>query len=335
MPYIQQSRDLTKQYLSFGRNLSDYRPIANALYLPGTNCNLVPLDQQVYPDQGTVQPTPIVVAQQGLVCGVVSEVWQGFSPTNTPTNALQTPTFQSPNSILTARGTQGVLLVVRGHHPGVLVDTTAGVAIGNGTFLIPSATTAGYAQGATTVPSLAMSTIGGAMLPAAGLGSVIGSGSLAQASQTATIAGTVTAGDVLTLTLQYPYSPTNPGVPQTQNFSYVVLPAQTATTAGTAFANQLNGNAGFSQFYTASSAAGVMTIAVNALATPFLITVGSGNIVTGQWAVSLSGSVGNSITFAAAKTGPGATTFVAGGATLAGGVGFKGYLPAFITGADC
>lgn len=337
MPYIAQTRDLTNQYLSYGRTLADYRPVAGTLYALGMNCNLVPQEQMVYPDAGTVQPTPIVTTQQSLVVGVVCEVWPGFNLTGippAPPTPQQPPSFMSPSSIRTARGTQGVLMVVRGYCPSVLVDATAGVAIGNGTLLIPSATTAGYAQGSSSAPTVAMSIVGGAMLPSSGFGSVIGNGALVQASQTATVA-TPVAGDVLGITLQMPYSSAAPGIPQTQTFFYTVLTGQTATQVGTAFAAQLNGSAGFAQFYTASAAAGVITVAVNANATPFAIYLGLGNIVTGQWNISLSGIVGNSITFAVSKTGLGTTTIAAGGATLAGGAGFKGYIPAFITGADC
>lgn len=329
MGYIAQTRDLTKQYLSYGRVLSDYRPVGNALYLPGMNCQLVPQEQQQYPDEGTVAPT-LTAAGQPLVCGVVCEVWPGFSGAGLP------QTFLSPSSSALVRGTQGVLLVVRGFCPAVLVDGSGAgaVAIGNGTILIPSRATAGYAQGANAVPAVGMGTVGVAMLPSTGIDSAIGVGALVQASQTATVA-TPAAGDVLNLTIQAPYSTAAPAVIQTATYNYTVLAGQTAAQVATAFAAQLNGNAGFSQFFTANAAAGVITVAVNGLSTPFQVTYGTGSTVTNQISVSLSGSVGNLITFAASVTGAGGTTFVAGGATLLGGTGFKGYLPAFVTGADC
>lgn len=337
MPYIAQTRDLTNQYLSYGRNLSDYRPVAGTTYALGMNVNLVPQDQMTYPDAATVQPTPTAAAQQSLVVGVVCENWAGFNLTGippAPPTPQQPPSFTSPSSIRTVRGSQGVLLVVRGYCPAVLVDATTGSAIGNGTLLVPSATTAGYAQGATTAPIISMGLVGGAMLPSSGMGSAIAGGALVQASQTATIA-TPQAGDVISVTLQMPYSSANPGVPQTQTFSYTVKTTDTtATITGNSFVTFLNGTGAFAQYYIATNAAGVVTIAVNALATPFPIYVGFGNIVTGQWNISLSGMIGNSITFAATKTGLGTTTIAAGGATLAGGAGFKGYIPAFITGAD-
>lgn len=331
MGYQQQTRDLTKQYLSFGRVLNDFRPIANTLYAPGTVCQLVPLDQQVYPDQGTVAPTP-ATGTPSLVVGVVSESWSGFS------GAGQPATFLSPSSSALVRGTQGVLLVEQGYHPSVLIDNsgTGAVAIGNGTLLIPSKGTAGYAQGASAIPTTGdMGIVGNAMLPSTGIGSTLGTGALVQASQTATLTVPV-AGDVINLTIQMPYSQAAPGVVQTTTYSYTILPAQTPTTAGAAFAAQLNGTPSFAQFYTVSSTVGVMTVVVNALSNPFLITFGSGSTVTGALSVGLSGSVGNSITFAcSASPAPGGTTFVAGGATLTGGTGYKGAIPAFLEGANC
>ena len=330
MGYIAQTRDLTKQYLAYGRILSDYRPVGNALYQPGMNVQLVAQDLQQYPDEGTVAPTA-TAAGQPLVVGVVCEVWPGFSGAGLP------QTFLSPNSTALARGTQGVLLVVRGFCPSVLVDGsgTGAIALANGTILIPSRATAGYAQGASAVPAVGMGTVGVAMLPSTGFGSAVGvNAALSQASQTATVA-TPAAGDVLNLTLQSQYSTAAPGVVQTSTYSYTVLAGQTAAQVATAFAAQLNGNAGFNAYFVASAAAAVLTIAVNGLSTPFLVTYGSGSTVTSQFSISLSGSIGNSITFAASVTGPGGTTFIAGGAALAGGAGFKGYIPAFVTGADC
>ncbi|MGB8965745.1 MAG: hypothetical protein WCB99_08905 [Candidatus Cybelea sp.] len=329
MGYQQQTRDLTKQYLSFGRVLNDWRPIANTTYLPGMNVQLVPLDQQQYPDQGTVQPSGTAVTTS-LVVGVVSETWPGFSGAGLPT------TFLSPNSVILARGTQGVLTVEQGYHPAVLIDNsgTGAAAITNGSLLIPSRATAGYAQGISTFPAGGdMATVGTAMLPSTGIGGTIGTGVLAQASQTATVA-TPAIGDVLNLTIQMPYTPGAPGVVQTQTFSQTVTSTVVAT-VGSAFAAFLNGQAGFAQFYTATAAAGVVTVAVNNLATPFQVTFGSGSTVTSQFNIGLSGTAGNTITFASTASGPGGTSFLAGGATLAGGTGYKGSIPAFITGANC
>ena len=330
MGYIAQTRDLTKQYLSYGRVLSDYRPIGNTLYQPGMNVQLVPQDQQVYPDEGTVAPSGIA-AGQALVSGVVCEVWPGFSGAGLP------QTFLSPSSAALARGTQGVLLVVRGFCPAVLVDGsgTGAVALANGTILIPSRATAGYAQGAAAVPAVGMGTVGVAMLPSTGFGAAIGvNAALSQAAQTATVA-LPAAGDVINLTIQTQYSAGAPGVAQTATYSYTVLAGQTAAQVATAFAAQLNGNAGFAAYYVASAVGAGITVAVNGLSTPFLVTYGTGSTVTNQFSVSLSGSLGNSISFATSVNAPGGTTFTAGGATLAGGAGFKGYIPAFITGADC
>ena len=329
MGYQQQTRDLTNQYLSFGRVLNDFRPVAGANYAPGTVVQLVALDLQVYPDMGAVAPTP-ASGTPSLVVGVVCESWVGFSGAGLPT------TFVSAASQSQVRGTQGVLIVEQGYHPSVLIDNSGAgsTSIANGVPLIPSKGTVGYAQSTAVIPPLGdMGLVGNAMLPASGFGASLGSGALVQASQTATIA-TAQIGDVITLTLGAPFSEGAPGVPQTQTFSFTTTSASPTTNAQ-AFTNALNGNLGFSQFFTASFAAGVMTITVNALGTPFLVTYGTGRTVTSKFSLGLSGTLGNAITIACAALGPGTTTFVAGGATLAGGTGYKGAIPAFITGANC
>lgn len=337
MPYVQQTRDLTKQYLQYQRTLNDYRPVANTTYTPGLCVQLTSEAGSQYPDVGTVQ-LPGITAGQSMIMGVVWEAWPGFSGAGLPL------TYTSPANVTTLqRGTTGVALVVRGFHPSVLVDQsgTGAVTITNGVLLIPSRATAGYSQGANTAPTVGFATVGAASLPLStdlpSFGNSLTAAALAQASQTATVAGTPAAGDVLTVTIQTQYNTANPGVAQTVPIS-VTLTAATAvsvTTAAAALAAALNANALFANpggYYTATPAVGVVTVAVNALSSPFLVTSGSGTYVQGQWTLGLSGMLGNTITFACSAVG--ASTLTAGGATLAGGTGYKGTVPALITGAD-
>jgi hypothetical protein len=328
--YILQTRDLTKQYLQYAQTLLDFRPSASQQYPPGTVCMIAPLDQQQYPDQGTIIPTPaastaaVPTLPPFNVVGVVALQWPGFDGAGFPPNYTA-----PPNVISGARGTQGILCVIGGYAPAVRVDATAGEDIVNGTLLVPSTTTAGCVEGSDTLPTVAFGVVGGAALPAAGIGSSIASGALAQASQTATIA-TPAAGDVINLQLQMPYSDTEPGVVQTVTYSMPITSGMTATTAAAAFATYLNGIPGFTKFYTATSAAGVVTVAVNALSSPFYVNYGMGQTVTGGFVIGLSGQIGNYMTLATSVSGSGGTTFAAGGATLAGGAGFLGTIPAYI-----
>lgn len=335
MGYILQTRDLTKQYLQYTQELLDFRPWSAQQYPPGTVCMLAPLDQQQYPDQGTIIPTPaastaaVPTLPPYNIVGVVAKQWPGFDGAGFP------PNFTAPQNVIApggTRGTQGVLLVIGGYSPVIRVDATAGGAITNGTLLVPSTTTAGCAEGAEAGEEtgvLGYSTVGSAFLPAAGIGSSIAVGALVQATQTATIA-TPAAGDVINLTLQMAYSDAAPGVSQNVTYSMPITSGMTATTAAAAFATYLNGIPGFAYYYTATSAAGVVTVAVNALSNPFYVNYGWGQNVTGGFAISLSGQIGNSMTFATSVSGSGGTTFAAGGATLTGGAGFRGTIPGLV-----
>lgn len=325
MPYLGQTGDLTGQYLSFQSTQDDYRAVAATLFSPGMAVQFAAIDSQIYPDQKTVQPTGTAANQQ-LIIGLVAETWPGFNA------SIGSATFTSPSSSATVRGTSGVTVKTGGYHPAGLVDQsgTGGAAITNGTPLIASRATAGYMQGVgTAVAGLGTAAI--ALLPAAGIGSSITAGALVQASQTATIAGVPAAGDTLSITIQMPYTTAAPGVVQKQTFTTPALTsgqAASVTTAAAALVSYLNGQAAFSAFYTASNAAGVVTVAVNALAAPFLVTFGTGSTVQDSITLALSGSVGNSITFACAATG--GSTNTAGGATLANGVGYKGTIPVIV-----
>lgn len=332
MGYILQTRDLTKQYLQYTQELLDFRPSASQQYPPGTVCMLAPLDQQQYPDQGTIIPTPAVAntAVPTLppynVVGVVAKQWPGFDGAGFP------PNFTAPQNVTApggTRGTQGVLLVIGGYSPMVRIDASAGETISNGVILVPSTVTAGAAEGATDLPTVGFGVVGSAYLPAAGIGSSITSAALVQARQTATIA-TPAAGDVINLMLQMPYTDAAPGEAQTVTYSMPITTGMTATTAATAFATYLNGIPGFAYFYTATSTAGAVTIAVNALSSLFYVNYGWGQNVTGAFGISLSGQIGNYMTIACSVSGSGGTTFTAGGTTLAGGTGFLGTIPALV-----
>lgn len=325
MTYLGQTGDLTSQYLSFQVTEDDYRAVANTLYQPGMCVQFAAIDKQIYPDQKTVQPAGTGANQQ-LVIGLVSEAWPGFN------GSIGAASFTSPTSTLTQRGTSGVTVKTGGYHPAALIDQsgTGGATITNQTPLVPSRATAGYMQGvATAVGGLGTAAV--ALLPSSGIGSSISAGALTQASQTVTIAGVPAQGDVISVTLQMPYSTAQPGVAQTTTFTCPALTsgqAASVTTAAAAVVAYLNGQVAFSTFFTASNAAGVITIAVNALASPFLVTFGSGGTVTDSIIISLSGSVGNSITISCAAVG--GSTATAGAGTLASGVGYKGVIPVIV-----
>ena len=329
MPYIAQTVDLTSQYLQFYRSEDTFRPLPATTFVPGTAVKFVPLNSQVYPDQKTVTLTGTGAGQQ-LIVGVVSDTWNGFN------GSIGSPSYLSPASANPVRGTQGVDVIVAGYHPAVYVDQsgTGATAITNGTTLIASRATAGYAQGATSAVS-AYGGIGTAMLPSSGVGSVsITAAALTQASQTDTLTGTPAAGDTLSVTIQTPYTMSAPGVLQTTTWTTPALTsgqAATVTTAAAALVAYLNAQTSFSQFFIASNSSGVVTVTVNALANPFLVTYSNGidgQAMAGFFNISLSGTVANTLTFAVASTG--GTVSTAGAATLASGAGFLGTLPALV-----
>src|SRR5215472_7522694 len=277
MPYQVQTRDLTKQYLQYARQINDFRPVANVTYTPGLCVQLTSQVGEQYPDEGTVQLPGLTANQAGIV-GVVWEAWPGFSGAGLPT------TFVSPANVTTLqRGTSGVGVVVIGYHPSVLIDQsgTGAVAITNGVMLIPSRATAGYSQGTATAPTVGLALVGMAVLALStdspSFGNSLGAGALAQAAQTATVTGVPAVGDILTVTIQIPYTTANPGVAQTLTISTPPLTsgqAASVTTAAAALVATLNANSTFAQYYTANNAAGVVTVAVNALSPLFQVTAG-------------------------------------------------------------
>lgn len=329
MPYIGQTGDLTNQYNSLQRAEDDFRPASGLTFSPGLFCQISPIDKQNYPDQKTVQlvPTGASGSNAGPVAGAVSDTFNGF--------ALGSTSYVSPSSASTVRGTPTVQIVTAGFHPAVQIDqsyTTSAKTIVDGSALLPAFNTAGAAQGGDGVALNANSAVLAiAVLPSTGIGHSIASAALVQASQTATIGGTPAVGDTLSVTIQTPYVDSAPGVAQTTTWTTAGLTsaqATSTTTAAAALVAYLNAQPSFSKFFTASNASAVVTITVNALATPFYVNFGSGSTVTGSFSISLSGSVGNSLTFATAATG--GSTNTAGGANLASGAGFKGTIPAVV-----
>ena len=111
------------------------------------------------------------------------------------------------------------------------------------------------------------------------------------AARTCTIAGTVTADDILSLALV---------APDGFSFSYdhQIVNATSATTAADELEAALEADADFASRYTVNNTAGVLTITA-----------------------LRKGTAENATTFVVAKTGGGSTTFVAAGATLTGGAG--------------
>jgi hypothetical protein len=323
-----QATDLGSQYKSIEQSQKIYRPVAATTYLPGSVLQTVSQDLELFPDQKCAQLSSTAAAQQGLV-GVVDEDWPGFAGSIGPAS------YVSPASFTNFRGTVGVNVKTMGYHSGVLVDQsgTGAVTIVNRLPLVASRATAGYAQGvAATAPLGGTSVVANAKLPASGIGSSLTAAALAQASQTATVA-TPAAGDALTVTIQSPYVSSAPGVAQTTTWTTPPLTAAqatSATTAALALLTYLNAQPNFSQYFTATQAAGVVTVTVNALSTGFAVNFGSGQTVTSSFSIGLSGMVANSLTFAAGVVGAGGTTNTAGGANLAGGTGYFGTVPALI-----
>jgi hypothetical protein len=353
MPSWSLMADLTANSLPNlgGSGIQAYR-VSNAVntYIPGIVCGYVAVDSQILPDFQTVQPLAAGTTTP-LVAGVVKPSWGGFDNAGT-----RNTSYASVASQLNLRGTLYVPLIVKGiAYVWIDQSGTGAVTLTNGLPIVSSRTTAGYGQGVALATATNISAnIGNANLPAAGIGSSLTAAALAQASVTFTITGAPAAGDVISATLQIPYNDLQPGTAQTVTISTAPLTAAQAvsvTTAATAFAAALNASPYFAvqsvhgvgsptPYFVATSSAGVVTVTVNALANPFLVTGGATNIAGSaleQWRflIGLSGMVGNSLTSVAGYTQAGGSTGVntAGGATFSGGTGFKGIVPALIYGA--
>ena len=346
MPQWDPAADMTTANLpNLGGSGRQAFRVTNAIntYLPGTVLQLAAVDSQILPDFQTVVISAAAATGTKLA-GVVIDAWGGFDNAS-GLNASYTSIATQTN----VAGTQFLIAKVKGINY-VFLDQSAGVTVTDGIPLTTSANTAGYAQGIAKSGSLGASTLGVANLPAAGIGSSLTQAALAQASQTWTVTGTPAAGDVLTATIQAPYTDLQPGTVQTYAVS-VTLNATTAasvTTAAAALAAALNASQYFQvqslqgagnppPYFTAASAAGVVTVTVNNLANPFLVTGGTTTLAGSaleQWRffTSISGMVANSLTTTASTSAGSGSILTAGGATFSGGTGFKGKVPALIYG---
>jgi hypothetical protein len=318
-----------------GQGAQAYRPYnVPANYAPGIILALVSIDNQTYPDFQTVQPLPAGTTK-GKIAGVVAADWPGFSGS---INAGGVPTYVS-SAQTSIRGTQFVNATIKGIAYAYVDQAGSGaVTIVDGLPIVSSRNTAGYGQGVAVATAVSGALVGVANLPASGIGSSLTAAALAQAAQVFTVA-TPAAGDVLNLIIQSPYLDTAPGTLQTATWSLALTPttAASATTAAAAMVAYLNLQPNFSQYFTAANAAGAITVTVNALSTPFLVTFGAtaanGTLgETGRFFTHISGMVANSLTTASNVTGAGGTTFVATGSTFTGGTGFTGKIPILVNG---
>ena len=351
MPSWSGVADLTTNNLpnTGGVGKQSYR-VSNAAnaYIPNIACGLVAVDSQVLPDFQTVQPLAAGTTTP-LFTGIVAPGWNGFDNTGTRNTA-----YTSATSTTNVRGTQYVPLVVKGiAYVWIDGSGSGAVDITNGVQIVSSRSTAGYGQGvalATATPRSGL--IGNANLPASGIGATLKAAALAQASTTFTLTGTPAAGDTITCTIQAPYTDLQPGTAQT--FSVVTTlnstTAASVTTAATAVAAALNANPYFAvqsvhnvgsppPYFTATSSAGVVTVTVNTLANPFLVTGGTTNAAgtaVEQWRyyISISGATANTLTTVGTATG-GTTNTVAGATFNSGtpGTGYKGICPVMVYGA--
>lgn len=339
MGYTCEARDLTRQYRSYGRILSDYRPISATAYQPGMNCQLVSEDAQQYPDAGTIQPTVTAAAQQYRLVGVVGELWPGFAAqARGLTYSFTSPTFtaSTPPKV---RGTQGILCVVRGFHPAVLVDQQAnggpGAApISNGTILIPARGTTGtnvvpgYAVGSAALPTLGMGQVGVARLPS---GVTIPVSASTGPTQPAMGSWTPSPNLVIGGYIYFRFT-----LPNGRVLYYTSLITSTVpTTQSPLTVAYLNGLPEFNQFFTASSSVGNIQILVNFNQTPILWTYTMPTGATGEYQLSLSGAMANTISYVRGIIGPDGTTISALTGNFSAGTGYRGVVPAFITGAVC
>jgi hypothetical protein len=333
-----------------GRGDQAYR-VSNAVntYIQGIALNLVAIDSQILPDFQTVQPVPAGTTV-GKFVGIVGHDWKGFDSQGSLNSS-----YISVATQLNVRGTQYVLATIKGiEYAWVDQSGSGAVTITDGIPIVSSRSTAGYGQGvALATATNPQAQFGIANLPASGLGSSLTAAALAQASTTFTVGGTPASGDVLTVTLQIPYTDQQPGTAQTHSIS-VTLNSTTAastTTAATALAAALNADPYFAvqsvhgagnptPYFTASSSSAVVTVAINTLANPFLVTGGttssSGTAVEQyRYYAFISGMVANSLTTAASVSSGAGSTLTAAGATFNSGTpgtGYKGKVPILVNG---
>lgn len=323
--------DLTKSAFSQYNWTEDVRPTPGSTYLPGMAVQAASADNQIWGDYRTAKVPAATAALNGIL-GIVAPDWGGFDGNGNPLTGAPASSYTSFGTLLNVRGTQAVKLVMFGYALALVDNTSGAAAVTDNSLLVTSATTAGYLQEAAS--GSPGSAVAFALLPAAGLGSSLGSGAIAAAHQTDTIAGTPAAGDVLTVTVQLPYqgtpiNPINPGTPYTYTVSHTLSAADatSVTTAAASLVTACTNDATFSKYYSASNAAGVITVTLNA-GNPFLVTYQLQQSQAGFAFFSTSGTFGNNLSFAVSAAG--GSTATAGGATLTGGTGYKGLCPVFV-----
>ena len=326
---VPQGADLTRNAIALNRITDDYRPGLGFAYPSGTVVCLPALDLQAFVDMRTVVPSP-AAANVPLLIGVVSA--ESVSKTTGGFDGLGA-VVSAANAA--ARGTQKLALTIYGQHDGVLVDNSGAgsAAIVHGTMLTSSVVTSGSAQGVTAAPP-PNALLGSAVLPLAGLGATFGAGALVAAAITGTL--TVAApGQTVFATLQIGDSQNFPGVAQTRTISVVLNATNGAsvTTAAAALAAAINADPIASLIYVATSALGVVTLTALAtgLFSRFFVPAMQNTSLAFNYAgyrFNTAGTGGNGLTTAFGGSGGATAT---GGGALAGGTGYKGTIPAFIS----
>lgn len=331
-----------------------WKPIVTTIQpLPGTSGFVVGaliqgvgLDQQVFTDMQTGAPTPATATMKGLL-GVVAPEWAPL------VGVKGTPNYNGFNgkgSTISpasgALGSRGVPVIVRGFHPGILIDQLNGdAALIYRKTVTSSQNTSGYGQ--TVATGIWGAAYAETWLPSTGPFSSLGSSTVAAATQTVTVGGTPATGDVYTVPVQIPFDEINYGQAKYYN---MVAPALTAaqaastTTAATALAAAINADPIASTYYNATASSAVVTMTVVAgnvfrVTTPGLITYGT--TYGASFNLTTSGAMGNYLSLGTVSVA-GNSTLTAGGSNsgytgypatsplFAGGTGYKGYCPAYI-----
>lgn len=337
------------------REVQGVSPIPGLNYAVGTVVQLAGMDQQVWSDMRTVRPTPASAVVKPIF-GVIADEWitgPGVTiPGAAPQGGFGGGASLAPGSTGSApQGTDAITCCVRGINMRTLIDNTNGAAaITHGLALSSASNVIGKLMQGPAAP-VEGAFAGSALLNAAAPFNTLGSGAVAAATQTLTLSGTApAAGDTYSIPMQVPFSPNNQGVAQYRNV--VVGPLTTAqaasvTTAAAAVVAAVTADPIASQWYTATSAAGVVTFTVVA-GNQFRIGGQgynqSGNIWGSQWELTTSGTVGNSLTLGAPVVTVGATTLANGGGAagytgypagstlFSGGTGYIGTCPVFVGG---
>jgi hypothetical protein len=325
--YTVQARDLTEQYRSYGRIMSDYRAVPGLTYNPGMICGLAAQDQQIYPDQATATPASQNVAFQMRLLGCVAEDWPGFA---TPGPGLSYTNI-GPAATPSVRGSQGVLLVVRGFHPAITISTGGGTPnVVDGTILVPG-NTRGNSWGAVAIGARGINdgVTAIAMMPKTGPITSIpaGAGTFTQASRVVTIVGG-SLGDIMGVTLTLPNGETQTYQIPVGSYGFA------ASQPGFSLRQGLQADAWFNKYFNVTTATG----------TQITITTGGGQMLvpyttkygtTADFQITLSGAIGNLVGISVFKLGPGGTSISVPGANFVNGLLYQGTVPGFIIGGLC